>query len=430
MKRQVLLLHWLLLLPLLFSISAVAQFRVVAYLPTWVSPATAIAQVDLNKLTHLNIAFSNPGDNTGAVLTPADGLTTAQITTIVNACHAKNVKVFMSIGGSTTTTIAGYYQAILGNAAQQTIFVTTLRDFVSNHHLDGIDVDIEGDVLDGTHVTDVEYESFVTALADTLHNHGKLVSAALATWFDNFVTNTAASRFDWVNVMSYDAYGTWTGPGPHSPYSLATDDFYTWNVDKAVPASQLNIGMPFYGYGWGSYVTTDEMAYCDIVNTYTGAENTDSVGSSASGNMISYNGLPTIIQKTKYALAHAGGVMIWQITEDCASSDHRSLLRAIDSLVHPLTVTAIYNHPSSLQQLNVFPNPTSGQVQVQLNLPSASNGSLTLCDLNGVALQELLSGTLDAQGQYNLQLSGYHSGLYLLKLVTDNGIQVQKISKQ
>ena len=80
---------------LIFSINA--QFRVIAYYPTWVNYPNGINNVDLAKLTHLNIAFANP--NVGGTLIPANG-TNVNVTTVVNACHAKNVKVFMSIGGA------------------------------------------------------------------------------------------------------------------------------------------------------------------------------------------------------------------------------------------------------------------------------------------------------------------------------------------
>ncbi|MDB5255610.1 MAG: chiA1 3 [Chitinophagaceae bacterium] len=425
MKRKVAL-KCILVLLCLVSTSSIAQFKVVGYLPTWLSPGTAINSVDLDKMTHINIAFFNPTSNAGTAIS---GTSTTQVDAVVTACHNKNVKAFISIGGAqSSTTIPNRYKAIVGTAATQTTFVTTLRDYVLAHNLDGVDVDIEGDILNGTYVTKVQYQSFVTELGDTLHNHGKKMSAALANWFASYVSNTAASKFDWINIMSYDAYGPWSGPGDHSPYSLAVSDFQYWNTTKAMPASKLTIGVPFYGYGWGTYDTGDEIRYCDVINTYTVTDDDDRVGSGS--NMISFNGLTTIRDKTTYALANASGIMIWQITEDCATSNTRSLLRAIDSLVHPQTVTAVTDAQLAQGQLNVFPNPASDHLQVQLNLSSSSNGSLLLCDLNGNVLQQLANGTLDAQANYTITLEHYPTGLYILKLATDQGTVARKIVKQ
>lgn len=338
MNRKVAL-RCILVLLCLLSTSSIAQFKVVGYLPTWLSPGTAINSVDLDKMTHINIAFFNPNTTTGATITGTLG---SNVDLVVTACHAKNVKVFVSIGGATNATVASRYQAILGDPAKQTVFVTTLRDFVASHNLDGVDVDIEGDILNGTYLNATQYESFVTELHDTLVKHNKEMSAALARWFAFRVNNTAAAKFDWINIMSYDAYGpSWSGPGDHSPYSLAVSDFEYWNTTKAMPASKLTIGVPFYGYGWGTYASDDEIPYCNIINTYTVTKNDDRIGSGS--NLISFNGLTTIIDKTNYALENAGGIMIWQITEDCPTSNSKSLLRAIDSLVNPQSTSHVFS---------------------------------------------------------------------------------------
>jgi GH18 family chitinase len=51
--------------------------------------------------------------------------------------------------------------------------------------------------------------------------------------------------------------------------------------------------------------------------------------------VVYYNGIPTIQQKTKYAMGNGGGVMIWELSKD-ASGD-LSLLKAIhDRLILPL----------------------------------------------------------------------------------------------
>lgn len=425
MKRKVAL-KLILVILCLVSTSSIAQFKVVGYLPTWLSPGTAINSVDLDKMTHINIAFFNPTNGTGATISG-----TTQTDAVVTACHNKGVKVFISIGGATNATVAARYQSIIGSsgtAAKRTTFVTTLRDYVLAHNLDGIDVDIEGDILDGTYVNATQYESFVTELQDTLHKHNKQMSAALANWFADKVNNTAAAKFDWINIMSYDAYGPWSGPGAHSPYSMAVSNFTYWKNTKGMPASKLTIGVPFYGYGWGTYASDDEMTYCNIVNTYPVTADDDQVGSGS--NRISFNGLTTIIQKTTYALDNAAGIMIWQITEDCATSNSKSLLRAIDSLVNPQTVTAVTDPQLSQGLLHLFPNPTADNMQVQLNLSTTANGSLLLCDLNGNILKQLASGALNAQANYTLTLENYPTGLYILKLSTDQGTVVRKIVKQ
>src|SRR6478752_10652301 len=138
------------------TFSAQAQFRVIGYLPTWINYPNSINSVDLTKVTHINIAFANP--NATGTLTGAG--TTANIATIVNACHAKGVKVFISIGGAGAP--GATYAGLVNSTANVNAFVTKIMTFVTTNNLDGVDVDIEGDILDGTTMTAAQYLSFVT----------------------------------------------------------------------------------------------------------------------------------------------------------------------------------------------------------------------------------------------------------------------------
>jgi len=67
------------------------------------------------------------------------------------------------------------------------------------------------------------------------------------------------------------------------------------------------------------------------VAQYPGAENTDQV-STTGGGIIYYNGIPTIKQKTAFAIKQAGGVMMWQLLQDAGGD--QSLLNAIDGTVN------------------------------------------------------------------------------------------------
>jgi chitinase len=234
-----------------------SQFKVIGYLPTWNGYPNSINNVDLSKITHLNIAFANP--NSSGDLIPSGG-TLVQLGTVITTAHDANVKVLMSIGG------AGAPGAIYTNLINNNLagFVTKIVQFAVTNNLDGIDVDIEGDVLNGTTMTSTQYENFINALEPALHAENKLMTAALGTWFSSRVTNTAASKFDFINLMSYDAYGTWTGPGQHSSYDFAVNDLLHWTTVKNIPASKLTVGVPFYGYYWGT--SNSSSTYASITN--------------------------------------------------------------------------------------------------------------------------------------------------------------------
>lgn len=405
----------------LLSVSpAFSQFRVVGYLPTWMSYPGSINNVDLAKVTHINIAFANP--NSSGTLIPSDG-TNADVATVVTAAHAKNVKVLMSIGGAGAPGTT--YKNLITNS--QTSFVNSIVNYAVNNNLDGIDVDIEGDILDGTTLTSSQYQGFVTQLASSLHAQNKIMTAALANWFASYVTNTAASKFDFISIMSYDAAipGSGDPVGQHSPYSMAVNDFQYWNGTKAVAASKLNIGVPFYGYGWGTYATSgnNEIGYCAIVNKYPGAENNDQVGSG--NNVIYYNGIPTIKQKTTYALQNAGGIMIWELAEDCTNS--KSLLTAIHDVV--ILSTGI-NDNNAFANLNVYPNPVGDLINIQLDLSKKSKLMVSLYDIGGRMIYKAEKGMVEQPSyQFTIPASNLSSGVYFLKAETDYQTLITKVIK-
>jgi len=302
-------------LVLALSPLAWSQGRVVGYLPTWADFPNSVHAVDLDVVTHLDVAFVNP-DAVGAVAMP-DGLAE-----VVQAAHAKGVKVLISIGGAGAD--AGRYSSLLGDAALTDAFVGHLVQAMEDHDLDGVDVDIEGDVLDGKSVDAAQYEAFVTKLGTALRAKSKLTTAALGGWFAGHVTNAAVQQLDFLNVMSYDAFGTWSAsPGQHSPYQMALDDFAFWTGVKGMPADRVVVGVPFYGYGWGKY--QQAWRYADLVARFPGAENQDQIGSGA--DVIYYNGMSTIRDKATWAWKNAGGIMIWELTQDVAGP--KSLLGVI-----------------------------------------------------------------------------------------------------
>ena len=154
-----------------------------------------------------------------------------------------------------------------------------------------------------------------------------MITAALSEGYGG--ANVPASTFaayDWINIMAYDATGPWApnNPGQHSPYSMAVNQFNYW-TGRGLPASKAIIGLPFYGYGFGANANQG-ISYANIVAQYPGAENQDQVG-----NTIYYNGIPTIKQKTTFAIQNAAGVMIWELSQDTRGSIPNSLLTQVDT---------------------------------------------------------------------------------------------------
>jgi chitinase len=274
--------------------------------------------VPLKRLTHVNLWFLNP-DSTGNFTKDLSSLAP-----FIKAAHRKNVKVLFSIGGGSKQK---QYHTLLGDE-YRTPFIGKLVALTLQHNVDGIDVDLEGSDIDAN------YENFVTELASALHSHNKIITAAIAIYYKDQLSDQAISQYDFVNVMSYDRTGPWRPdkPGPHSLYSHAEEDLNYFGTLRQVPAAKMTLGVPFYGYGYGPELTSEaiSMNYQEIVEKFPGAEKTDE-WRMPDGKMLYYNGIPTIRQKTMLAKEKASGIMIWQIRGDASGA--KSLLRTINKAV-------------------------------------------------------------------------------------------------
>lgn len=276
--------------------------RVVGYLPTYRSLDPA--RIDFDTLTHLCIAFANPTtpDQIDFDAPPAS------INALVAAAHAKGVQVLVSIAGAAGG--ASVETAIQPGSVDT--FITALLDLVSRYELDGIDVDIEG-----SHVQAVTYTPFVTKLSAALPE-GKLLTAAVATWNGDDFPDAALAEFDFINLMSYDHCGTWSDACEHSLYSESLSELQYWENQRGIPADRMVLGVPFYGYCWGSSCPAGALTYPEILAFNPEGRTNDYL--MGAGYTISLNGPATLAQKVELSKMH-GGIMIWELGQDGTGED-------------------------------------------------------------------------------------------------------------
>jgi chitinase len=311
---------------LLCTAAAKAQFKVIGYLRANGNMVADLKKVDLSRVTHLNIAFINP--DTNGIFKPMPSLDT-----VVALAHAGHVKVLLSCGGGSRHE---YYAKLLSDPWRQQVVDRFIR-FATQYKLDGIDVDIEGDDIDDN------YENFVVALSKPLHANGKLLTAALAYYTRNRISDKALQQFDFVNLMAYDKTGPWrpASPGQHSPVSYVMDHLAYWGGERKLSKDKLVAGVPFYGYGFGPLPDSNRMYqsmnYKDIIATFPGAAEKDEVTYPGNGGALYYNGVPTMREKTILALQKGGGVMIWHLLAD--TNDSTSLLNTIHQTIRKTTIT-------------------------------------------------------------------------------------------
>ncbi len=291
------------------------DFKVVGYLQS--GNLKQIDRIQLHLLTHLDLAFANP-DKDGNLIFRAE----EDLPAVVKKCHEAGVRVFISIaGGGINEERAGYWLSAL-QPENRTAFVKKITDFVTTYDLDGVDVDIEWNLIP---TIGGLYTPFVVELKNALHALGKEISSALnVAGLHKDITQESLNAYDFINVMVYDKTGPWrpNDPGPHAPFSYAEEALQYWTEERKIPAEKLTLGVPFYGY---EFDTMRSVSYQKIVAKDPANAYLDELGS------LYYNGIPTIVKKTQLAKKSFGGIMIWELTHD--TSDDLSLLRAISQTI-------------------------------------------------------------------------------------------------
>jgi hypothetical protein len=153
----------------------------------------------------------------------------------------------------------------------------------------------------------------MSQLSTAMHSRGKLLTAAVVSegGTANGVQPAVFGAVDWLNIMAYD------GGSPHANYDWSINAVNFWK-SRGLPANKAVLGVPFYSRP--NYLT-----YADLVARDPANANRDCA--TINGVQECYNGLPTIRRKTSWAMANAGGIMNWELSQDATGSN--SLVSAI-----------------------------------------------------------------------------------------------------
>ena len=305
----------------IIALPAAAAPVIIGYVPSEKGLETTLNGADLTPYTHLMIAFANPdadgawlkGDNLACMPSPDNGanVTTASLHAAVAKAHEGGRKVLLSIAGGILPTCAGDW-AGLAAPGKRDALVKSLAAVVEAFGFDGVDVDIESTTLTQL-VTDNDYVPLVAALSKVMKAKGRLLTVATASYVGGTVPLKALPYFDYVGVMSYD--DTEAGH-EHSSYTKARAEIDFW-LGRGVAKDRLVLGLPFYGYGYGTYQPS--YAYRDLVSQFgaDAAAAGDVLGQvCATCSYVTYNGPATLTQKAQLAKKKAGGVMVWEISQD------------------------------------------------------------------------------------------------------------------
>ncbi len=373
------------------------NFKVVGYLPHY--RFQKIENINLDQLTHLNIAFGNPNMEGKIQVGGKD------LKPIVEEAKQLDLKVLLSLGGGALLRSwqAAWARWMLPERRGE--FIGNIVRFLQECQMDGVDVDLEWKYVDE------HYSGFILDLRDSLKLHDLLLTAAFpGNHRYEDLTDEALQAFDFVNIMAYDLKGPWSrrSPGDHSPLSFARESIDFWKEQQLDP-DKIVLGLPFYGYHFGK-TRVSTFAYSRMIERDTARAFLDRVGASF------YNGIPTIMEKTAMALEEAGGVMVWELGLD--AENEYSLLNAISERIDSLTTL------NPLPDFRFYPNPVIDLLQIE-SAETIDDARLYLFDSDGrFVFFRRLSGQT-----WEVDASGLPSGIYNIILTKDGSSSMHQVIK-
>ncbi len=354
------------------------QKEIVGYFPSWnwehKNSLMTYDKIPFNELTIIDYAFWHPllDGNIAGINPVGDSLIlygTMGKLPLVALAHANNVKVMLSIGGWEDSQ---NFPTVASTGLLRATFAHACVEAVKKFDFDGIDIDWEypGYVEhNGTPADLVNSTELLEILRDSLDAYGMqvrktiLLSAALSATADHlsgYDVKKLASILDMLNVMTYDYNGSWSPRSGHnSPLYASTIGDSVRNIDATfklftedlhVPASKINLGIPFYGHSFaqcttlnGEYHGSDTTLFPGgDVNYYSLVPYVDKYRHwdenacvpylvfPGANTLVSYDDEESIKLKAQYVLDHkARGVIIWEITGDYLKDGKSALLDAL-----------------------------------------------------------------------------------------------------
>jgi chitinase len=418
------------------SLSIAADKLSVGYYPDWNKGILPPSAIPYRSLTHILHSFMIPAADGNVSGLSAYG-------TLVQTAHLNNVKVLVSLGGWDQS--AGFSPMTADTAARHR-FVNTMTNFCVNNAYDGVDIDWEypKNTTDRTNFRLLVHElrqSFDTLIPRRLISIAAPATSWSGQWFD---VEGMIADLDWIGMMTYDFYGSWTTKaGPNSAlygsFSTNTEGWVDYSTSyylgRSVPPSKLLIGTPLYGWIfsasslYGASTGASQAAYSSIISRLDQGWTRywDDQGrvpymiNPAATQLISYDDSTSVALKCSYINTKGlGGTIIWALGQD-KLADRQPIMEVIGAGLLPTTSVAgpapTTEIPSGFEISQNYPNPFNGQTRVRYSIPEPGLVRLAVCDVLGRELVVIVNDNQPAgEHEVRLMAESLPSGVYFLRL--------------
>ncbi|MCQ2098552.1 MAG: glycoside hydrolase family 18 protein [Fibrobacter sp.] len=336
----------------------------------WNKPSYTVEMIPYGKLTHVLWSFISPkadGSLRGDAVTDPRSLDE-----MVKLAHAAGTRAIISLGGAG---LCQYFAPVAKDDALRSKFVAELMSFVSDHNLDGVDMDWE---FSKVPVPDADTAAYNKLLGDirAALPPGKTLSAALpcSGYYGKYFTADAlVENLDWFGFMTYDITGEWDDKARFdSPLHPNTgNDWTTWSWDqtanywesRGVPTEKMVFGVPSFGFVFsgtaGPGTTFDKnsgknTAYAEIMKMAQWEFHYDEISQepyAVSGDLFAtYENEKSATAKAEWIKANMyAGAMIWELSQDYTEGEVQPIVETLSATLQ------IHNETDGISERRIAP---------------------------------------------------------------------------
>ncbi len=357
-RTPMICLSWMLTLT---TLAQQSEYKVIAYYVG--SRNMPVAEIPGNFITHINYAFANIKDGRMVEGHSNDSLKLMELQRLKQ--KFPHLRVLVSVGGWSWS---DHFSDVALTVSSREIFAQSALDFIHKYRLDGIDLDWEypGQPGEDNVYRPEDKQNFTLLLQSMrekldgdeqeLANHPDhhylltIASGANQRYLDHIETPEAARILDFINIITYDFYGSWTsvtghhtglypntegGPGDLRNAQTGVEQ----HLAAGVPANKLVLGTAFYGRGWTGVEVQDEFKLNRPYKGKNVAFSHDSIASMLDGGhfkrywdqqakapylwhdgesmLISYEDQQSLKHKADFVKERGlAGIMFWKLSQD------------------------------------------------------------------------------------------------------------------
>lgn len=328
---------------------------VLGYYSSW-GESLKPASIRYNRFTHLNHAFVQIDREQGKVVKGP----TIPSEELIRLAHAAGVKVLLSVGGAESG--AEYFNEKGSHAEWRGRLVNSLVETLLETKYDGIDVDWEFPSMDGqpeqSKANATTMALFMAELDARLRESAPnaLLTMAIPAGRYNgqwFRPEALAPHVNFVNVMTYDFHGSWSGHSGHNAPLFRvladTEDGTVTNTAAGMayacdtlrwPREKLVVGIPSYGRQYegrrlhtplGPNPKCEDLTYKDALQRLNSGwrSHWDEAGKVPwldhpdLAQVVTYDDPRSAGQKGRWAEEQRfAGIFFWEISQDFVDGDH------------------------------------------------------------------------------------------------------------